>query len=190
MESLNNHSEIESQRWAKLGSAIFFGLSSFLIMIINKQCLTVYGFPSFEVLSLGQIIATVVVLKTAKVVGMVTFEDVTLHSIKTLMPLPLFYVGNMVFGLAGTQYLSLPMYIALRRVQILMTMIGEILIIGERPLFQIQLSVITMIVGAFIAAINDLSFNLAGYVYQMLQNIFTTGIMVYTKKHMNNDMSK
>ena len=33
----------------KLTTAIFYAVSSFLIMVVNKQVLTVHGFPSFQV---------------------------------------------------------------------------------------------------------------------------------------------
>ena len=37
----------------KVLSAIFYGFSSFSIMIINKSVLTHYHFPSFQALSIG-----------------------------------------------------------------------------------------------------------------------------------------
>ena len=33
----------------KISTALFYAISSFLIMVVNKQVLTVHGFPSFQV---------------------------------------------------------------------------------------------------------------------------------------------
>lgn len=66
----------------------------------------------------------------------------------------------MLFGLGGTQELSLPMMTVLRRFSILMTMIGEFYILSYKPRLSVQLSVYLMIFGALVAAANDLAFNL------------------------------
>ena len=66
----------------------------------------------------------------------------------------------MIFGLGGTQHLSLPMLIALRRFTILMVMIMEFYILDYKPKISVQISVYLMILGAIIAALNDLAFNL------------------------------
>ena len=66
----------------------------------------------------------------------------------------------MLFGLGGTQELSLPMMTVLRRFSILMTMGAEFYILGYRPKTSVQLSVYMMIVGAVVASLNDLAFNL------------------------------
>ena len=68
--------------------------------------------------------------------------------------------ANMLFGLGGTQELSLPMLTVLRRFSILMTMIGEFYILKIVADTKTQLSVYCMIFGAVIAALNDLAFNL------------------------------
>ena len=39
----------------QVASAMFYGVSSFMIMVVNKRVLTVYGFPSFQVLGIGQV---------------------------------------------------------------------------------------------------------------------------------------
>lgn len=173
---------------ARIGAAIFFCCTSVLIMIINKQCLTVFGFPSFQVLGLGQMITTIVVLRTAKALGIVTYPDSDHSIFGELMPLPLLYFLNMIFGLGGTKNLSLPMLTAMRRLVVIITLIGEYVILKRAPSNIAVISVIFMTGGAFVAAISDLSFDLAGYCCVMINNISSTGVMVFTKKKIGTHM--
>lgn len=144
----------------KIGSAIFYGLASFMITVVNKTVLTTYKFPSFLVLSVGQMAASIVVLGLAKQLGIISFPNLAADTGRKIFPLPLIYLGNMMFGLGGTQALSLPMFAALRRFSILMTMLLELKILGIRPSNPVQLSVYSMVGGALLAASDDLSFNL------------------------------
>lgn len=169
----------------KVSSAAFYGISSFLITVVNKRVLTSYKFPSFLVLSLGQLMASIVVLFCAKKIRIVTIPDYSTDLIKKIFPLPLIYLGNMIFGLGGTQALSLPMFAALRRFSILMTMILEFYILSVRPTKAVQISVYAMIGGALIAASDDLSFTAYGYIYVMLTNSLTALNGVYVKKKLN-----
>lgn len=169
----------------KIGSALFYGLSSFMITVVNKTVLTTYKFPSFLVLSLGQLLASVIVLGMGKQLRFVSFPDFNSDIPKKIFPLPLIFLGNMMFGLGGTQALSLPMFAALRRFSILMTMLLEMKILQTRPSFAVQVSVYSMIGGALLAASDDLSFNLHGYVYVMLTNTLTAANGVYVKKKLD-----
>ena len=175
----------------KVAAALFYGVSSFMIMVVNKRVLTVYKFPSFQVLGLGQMLATVIILFLAKFFKMVSFPDVGKDTLRKIWPLPLMYLGNMVFGLGGTQELSLPMMTVLRRFSILMTMIGEFYILKTRPTMAVQLSVYLMIFGSGLAAVNDLAFNLKGYTYVLLNDFFTAGNGVLMKKKLESkDLGK
>jgi len=160
-------------------------------MVINKRVLTVHAFPSFQVLGLGQMLATVFILRLAKSIGLVSFPDLSSETFRKIWPLPLMYLGNMVFGLGGTQELSLPMMTVLRRFSILMTMMGEFYLLNVRPPMMIQLSVYSMIFGSLIAALNDLAFNLRGYTYVLLNDAFTAGNGVLMKKKLESkDLGK
>ena len=119
------------------------------------------------------------------------------------MPLPLLFFGNLLFGLSGTKALkylsiyfsrshciyfydflltSLPMFTALRRFSILLTMYGEFLILKSSKPCKIQLSVYIMVIGSCVAAYDDFSFNIFGYTSIILNDIFTAANNIYTKK--------
>jgi len=175
----------------KVGTALFYGVASFMIMVINKRVLTVHHFPSFQVLGLGQMVATVTILSIAKGLKIVTFPGLSADTFRKIWPLPLMYLGNMVFGLGGTQELSLPMMTVLRRFSILMTMFGEFYILKSRPSPAVQMSVYTMIFGSVVAALNDLAFNMRGYTYVLLNDAFTAGNGVLMKKKLESkDLGK
>lgn len=69
-----------------------------------------------------------------------------------IFPLPLLFIGNAISGLGGTKELSLPMFTALRRFSILLTMLAELYVLGIRPSVAVQFSVYTMVGGALLAA--------------------------------------
>lgn len=104
--------------------------------------------------------ATILVLLICKWFRIVNYPSLSKETVRKIWPLPLLYLGNMLFGLGGTQELSLPMMTVLRRFSILMTMIGEFYVLKVNPEMKVQLSVYMMILGAIIAACNDLAFSL------------------------------
>ena len=65
-------------------------------------------------------LATLLVLSLGKWLKIITFPNLSKDVLRKIWPLPLFYIGNMLFGLGGTKELSLPMMTVLRRFSILM----------------------------------------------------------------------
>ncbi|CAH0551206.1 unnamed protein product [Brassicogethes aeneus] len=170
--------------WKRIFSASAYALASFAITVVNKTVLTNYGCPA-SILGIGQMVATIVVLFGAKKIRLVTFPSLEIATFGKIFPLPIIYMGNMLTGLGGTKELSLPMFTVLRRFSILMTMILELYILAVKPNFSVQFSVYTMIIGAIVAASNDIAFNLHGYVYVLLNDFFTATNGVYMKKKLD-----
>lgn len=180
-----------SSSYLKIFSAIFYGLSSFLIIVVNKIILTTFLFPSSHLLGFGQMIVTILVLQIGKTLRIINFPNLTCDIPSKIFPLPVFYIGNLICGLGGTQRLSLPMFTVLRRFAILMTMIGEYMILKVKPSNSIILTVIAMVGGAIIAGINDLAFELNGYILVLGNDFFTAANGVYMKKKLNSkDLGK
>ncbi|XP_054143015.1 UDP-N-acetylglucosamine/UDP-glucose/GDP-mannose transporter isoform X3 [Melozone crissalis] len=163
-------------------SALFYGTCSFLTVLVNKALLSAYSFPSPMFLGIGQMAATILILYVSKLNKIVHFPDFDKSIPVKLFPLPLIYVGNHLSGLSSTSKLSLPMFTVLRKFTIPLTLLLEIIILGKRYPLNIIVSVFAIILGAFIAAGSDLSFNLEGYIFVLLNDIFTAANGVYTKQ--------
>ncbi|XP_069431839.1 nucleotide sugar transporter SLC35D2 isoform X3 [Ovis canadensis] len=172
-------------RVAKLLSALFYGTCSFLLVLVNKALLTTYRFPSPIVLGVGQMAVTIMILYVSKLNKIIQFPDFDKKIPTKLFPLPLLYVGNHISGLASTSKLSLPMFTVLRKFTIPLTLLLETIILGKQYSLNIIVSVFAIILGAFIAAGSDLAFNLEGYIFVFLNDIFTAANGVYTKQKMD-----
>lgn len=176
----------ESSRFLKISSAIFYGLTSFLITVVNKRILSApFKFPSFLVLGIGQLMATIIVLYVGKKLRIIKLPQYSHKLLRSLFPLPLLYLGTMMFGLGSTQNLSLPMFSALRRFHVWLVMILEMYILKVQVALEVQLSIYAMIGGAVLAAFDDLSFNLEGYVFIMTTNVLGAVNSIYVKKELD-----
>ncbi|XP_031566652.1 UDP-N-acetylglucosamine/UDP-glucose/GDP-mannose transporter-like isoform X2 [Actinia tenebrosa] len=173
--------------FTRVSTAVTYGICSFLIVVVNKNVLTTYKFPSFQFLGIGQMFATVVVLYIARFFGYIKFPKYASSTFLKVWPLPLIYVLNLLFGLGSTKRLNLPMFTVLRRFSILFTMIGEYILLNHKANARVQFTVFMMIAGALIAASDDLAFDLIGYIYILLNDIFTAANGVYVKKKLDSE---
>ena len=192
VEEITISAKLTKELWKKIakqvGASFFFGIASILIMTVNKTVLTTYNFRAFQVVGLGQIVTIVVLLWVLKQVKLVSFPDLSWAQLKRIFPLPIFYFLNLVLGLGGTQKTNLPMFTVLRRFTLIFVSVGQIYMFNKYETPQVNFSLILMILGAFVAAYRDLTFDLVGYTYVTLNNVATAANNLYAKKKLSGDM--
>ena len=170
------------------GAAALFGVSSVLIMTVNKSVLTTYNFSAFQVVGLGQIVAIIVILRVLKAFGAVSFPDCSWNQLSRVYPLPMFYFLNLVFGLGATLKTNLPMFTVLRRFTLIFVALGQMYMFKQYESVAVNGTLVMMIAGALVAAYRDLSFDLVGYLYITLNNVVTAVNTLYVKKKLSGDM--
>jgi hypothetical protein len=108
----------------KIGTALFYAVSSIWVIFANKIVLSTYKFPSVLTIALLQFGSTTLALKVASTMGYVSLLPISPRGVRSILPLSSCYLLNILTGLSATQNLSLPMMVLLRRASILMTMVS------------------------------------------------------------------
>lgn len=176
-----SHSQIHSQP-TKILAAVFYGVSSILVIFTNKAVMTNFHFHYFDFLATIQFVVTTIILIILILLRKIDVPMLSWTICKEILPVSLMFLGNVLCGLGSTRSLNIPMFTALRRFSIFMTMMGEWYLLKSKPSSPIIFSVMMMVGGSFIAAMYDLAFDLEGYSLVFLNNIFTALNGVYMKK--------
>ncbi|KRX56492.1 DENN domain-containing protein 5B [Trichinella sp. T9] len=173
------------QRFYQLLTALFFGITSSLIVFVNKFILTNYRFPSLTFVGLGQLAGTVSIVCLWNAFRCKN-GHLSFGSLKKLFPLPLIYLLNLLSGLGSTKALNLPMFVVMRRFALLFTMIGEFIFLGYRFNRSVKLAIFLMILGAIVAAVNDIYIDIIGCGYVLFNDLMTAANTICAKEKMNN----
>jgi solute carrier family 35 protein len=168
--------------YEKISSAALYAIMSILVVFVNKIILSTYNFPYFYFLAASQFVSTCIILFALKIFRYIEITPLSWSIFLEIFPISILFLGNVVFGLGGTMSLNLPMFTALRRFSILLTMLGEYFVLSKVPSNPVMISVALMIGGALIAAMNDLTFHLGGYIMVFLNNFLTAMNGVMMKK--------
>ena len=142
-----------------------------MIVIFNKIILTGFQFPSIPFLMFCQSIVS-------SLFFCFKLKQRPNHKIIVVC---LLNVGNVFFGLSAAGNLNIAMFTALRRISILMTLIAQWWILKKTSTKHIVTSVAVMVLGSFVAAADDLTFDAKGYTFAMMNNLLTAASQIASK---------
>ncbi|GAB2223396.1 hypothetical protein Droror1_Dr00017537 [Drosera rotundifolia] len=173
-------------------AAVSYMSCAVLLVLFNKAALSLFNFPSANVITLLQMICScslLYVMRRRKIIAFTGSDSlnaidnaITLIPTKTLihtLPLAFAYLLYMLATMASVRGVNVPMYTTLRRTTVVFTMVVEYFLAGQKYTSSIIGSVALIVIGAFIAGARDLSFDAYGYSVVFLANI-TTAIYLAT----------
>ena len=146
----------------QFGACVLYGAISVCITFFNKGIFSFYHFkhPGFMVTL--QIVLSLAFLMGFRSAGVIEFPIERKH-IRGCSVLALVWTTNVLSGIAALQFLSVPMWSTLRRLTTLLTLVGEVLIMGKVHPTQNWVAVGIIMLGALVAGMYDLSFDQTGY---------------------------
>lgn len=94
------------------------------------------------------------------------------------------FTSNVVVGLSALSLVNIPMFSAFRRLTLLFVMGAEYVFLKKTHSRAIMYTVIVMTIGAFISAVDDVTFSRLGYCLVFLNNVLTAGYLAAIKRAM------
>lgn len=159
----------------RIASILYFMGSSMLVQFTTKAIFTTYQFHfPLTVALLQMTFISIVTFIVAK-------PEVSLGLFKSLAPLAVINVLNVVSGLVGTGGLNVPMFIALRRFTLLFTILLERFWLKKTHDWPTLSAMGIMIGGALIAALTDMTFSLYGYSAVLCNDVLTSLYLIMVK---------
>lgn len=159
----------------RVSAAGYYAGSSILVQFMNKALFTTFQFQFPITVAMAQMLVMV------PVCYLVARPRLEWGTAKTVFPLAVVNILNVVFGLIGTADLNVPMFIALRRFTLVCTIVLERSLMHKHHDRATIGAVALMIGGAVVAAATDLTFSLYGYVAVIINNFLTALYLIMVK---------
>jgi solute carrier family 35 protein len=87
----------------KILAAVFYAVSSFAVIFINKAVLMEFSFPNYDFLAFFQFVVTSFVLITLVFFNKVDIPYITKDICIEIIPISLMFLGNIISGLGGKE---------------------------------------------------------------------------------------
>lgn len=163
---------------------IFFMGSSLGAIFINKTCLTGYHFRYPLTMMLLQMGCAISWLSSLHIAGYIQLPHASFHDLIVLSGPTVLFTSNIVVGLSALSLVNIPMFSAFRRITLLFVMVAEYIYLKKTHSLGIVCTVIVMTIGAFVSAVDDVSFSRLGYCLVFANNGLTAAYLASIKKVM------
>jgi drug/metabolite transporter (DMT)-like permease len=152
-----------------LSICLLYGTVSVGYNLISKYLMSGLKFPPFFFLSCQSILVLFITL--------VIKLPLSIHDFFKIVPMTLFFIGNLAFGLIGMNFVSLPMYVCIRKLATMIVFCIDFNFKNKLCTF----GVILITCGGLFAGFNDSTGTLFGYAIVFCSVLMNVGQLVYAK---------
>ena len=156
-------------------------------MVLSNKAISAYNsaevrarIPPFFVVFYQSIFA-VVFLEFLKRFRCIEYEDFSRRDAIAVLPLSILFVGMIVSGFMAISYINVPLMTVFKNMTNLVTMSAEWYLFNEQITALMVVALVIMAVGAIFAAINDVEFNLVGYIWMGINCCLTAAYVLYMR---------
>eukprot|EP00667_Euglena_gracilis_P013609 EG_transcript_14034 len=173
-----------------LGICLFFIVASTWCTLHNKVILKSV-LPASNLLLLLQNLFAIAVLLASQALGLIRCRTISLsprvvfgsaHAKQDAL-IGVLYTLNVMTGLWSLKFLTVPMFGALKRMNIIIVWLAEVTVLHTNGIYDCLPALLVMLAGTVIASIYDLHFVAAGYLLAAASSLFQGGAFVLSKKY-------
>ncbi|KAL4284887.1 hypothetical protein GQ457_16G009640 [Hibiscus cannabinus] len=169
------HAHVVGRRSGPLISGTAYCISSCSMILLNKVVLSSYNFNAGISLMLYQNLIACLVVAILGLCGAVSIEKLNWRLIRVWIPVNIIFVGMLVSGMYSLKYINIAMVTILKNMTNILTAIGEYYVFRKHQNLKVWTAMFMMIISAVSGGITDLSFDAAGYTWQILNCFLTAG---------------
>mmetsp|Transcript_6321 Transcript_6321/g.13954 ORF Transcript_6321/g.13954 Transcript_6321/m.13954 type:complete len:367 (-) Transcript_6321:835-1935(-) len=170
---------VEHQKVVVLLSGLLYISTSASLILLNKHALASFQFHCPNALLLLHCLLAVFLVKMFEVVGWIKLEPLKWSIIKIWFPVNLLFVGMIVTSFFSLKLIGVAMFTLLKNLSNFITIIGDWYFFGRTYSLQVWCCLILMVGSACFGGYTDLRFSLEGYMWQLLNCIFTSAYALY-----------
>lgn len=162
-------------------SGAAYCVASASMVLLNKAALSSFDFESTNSLLFFQCLVCVILVKTFDLFKLVTIEPWNWKIIQTWFPVNLIFVGMIWSSFFALKNLGVPMSTVLKNLTNLFVITGDYFFYNKTYGSAVWLTLGLMMASAVCGAATDLAFNLYGYVWQLVNCVFTASYSLYLR---------
>ncbi|GAV74464.1 TPT domain-containing protein [Cephalotus follicularis] len=166
-------------------SGTAYCISSCCMILLNKVVLSSYNFNAGISLMFYQNMISTVIVALLGLSGAVSVEKLNWKLIRIWIPVNLIFIGMLVSGMYSLKYINIAMVTILKNMTNILTAIGELYIFRRHHNQKVWTAMFFMIISAVSGGITDLSFDTAGYTWQIINCVLTASYSLTLRRVMD-----
>lgn len=156
-------------------AGIAYCIASTSMILLNKHVLSSFHFSCTNFILLFQNVVSVLFVLLGNGIGAIKTEPMQMRICKVWIPVNLIFVGMIWSSFFALKYLGVAMVTVLKNFTNVIVVAGDYFIYDKRHSAGIYYTLVLLFASVIFGASTDLSFNLGGYIWQMVNCFFTAG---------------